>query len=150
MQEEINNNKKKTCLTGEVFICTSVVHANIKHLMSAFFRDTDERKRDARLTLSSHNQTVIASPNSLQLSSAGTRHSHYNKHSLLMLRSHRTALTQTQRTRIWRKEKNLCLIGQLENESQNKSQKNNMGRHVKISWRHSRHQYFGFWRAWTL
>lgn len=51
--------KKKTRLTGEVFICTSVVHANIKHLMSAFFRDTDERKRDARLTLSSHNQTVI-------------------------------------------------------------------------------------------
>lgn len=50
--------KKKTCLTGEVFICISVVHANIKHLMSAFFRDTDERKRDARLTLSSHNQTV--------------------------------------------------------------------------------------------
>lgn len=51
--------KKKSCLTGEVFICTSVVYANIKHLMSAFFRDTDERKRDARLTLSSNNQTVI-------------------------------------------------------------------------------------------
>lgn len=30
-----------------------------------------------------------APPNSLQLSSAGTRHSHYNKHSLLMLRLHR-------------------------------------------------------------
>lgn len=59
MQEGKEKNKKKTCLTGEVFICTSVVHANIKHLMSAFFRDTDERKRDARLTLSSHNQTVI-------------------------------------------------------------------------------------------
>lgn len=51
--------KAQTCLSGEVFICTSVVHANIKHLMSAFFRDADERKRDASLTLSSHNQTVI-------------------------------------------------------------------------------------------
>lgn len=39
MQEEEEGEKKeeKSCLTGEVFICTSVVHANIKHLMSAFF-----------------------------------------------------------------------------------------------------------------
>lgn len=39
-----------------------------------------------------------ASPNSLQLSSAGTRHSHYNKHSLLMLCLHHAMLTQTQCT----------------------------------------------------
>lgn len=49
----------QTCLSGEGFICTSVVHANIKHLMSLFFRDADERKRDASRTLSSHNQTVM-------------------------------------------------------------------------------------------
>lgn len=58
-EEEEEKEKKKTCLTGEVFICTSVVYADIKHLMSAFFRDADERKRDVRLALSSHNQTVI-------------------------------------------------------------------------------------------
>lgn len=51
--------KRKHVSAVRFFICTSVVHANIKHLMSAFFRDADERKRDASLTLSSHNQTVI-------------------------------------------------------------------------------------------
>lgn len=67
------------------------MHANIKHLMSAFFRDADERKRrDARLSHCHHTiKQSSAPPNSLQLGSAGTRHSHYNKHSLLMLRLHR-------------------------------------------------------------
>lgn len=55
-----------------------------------------------------------ASPNSLQLSSAGTRHSHYNKHSLLMLRLHHThthARTCTHTIpSVWKK-KVLCLIG---------------------------------------
>lgn len=50
-----------------------------------------------------------ASPNSLQLSSAGTRHSHYNKHSLLMLRLHHTH-THTHNTQHVKK-KVLCLIG---------------------------------------
>lgn len=49
-----------------------------------------------------------APPNSLQLSSAGTRHSHYNKHFLLMLRLHRH---NTHRRGGGRgKKKILCLI----------------------------------------
>lgn len=58
-----------------------LLHANIKHLMSALFRDASEQERETRG--SRCHQTIkqsSASPNSLQLGSAGTRRSHYNKH----------------------------------------------------------------------
>lgn len=63
------------------FLLVHQLHANIKHLMSAFFRDADEQERETRG--SRCHQTIkqsSASPNSLQLGSAGTRRSHYNKH----------------------------------------------------------------------